>query len=584
MVMDDFSGLESILTELDGLVYRNVSDYAAKYFPNIDRAALHKLAKSTAKSSARTWTLPPTSSSSDTLHEWISGFLSQQTAKTSRRFDSRSFPVIGSSSSSNKEACANLCLVSEVDTRINRVCPGSDILVLGLSEHGHAKLPNDTNILRFCKTARDLLIGRSERRFLHAFHIFNSTMEMWTFDKAGAVSSDAFDIEEKPEYFMAVMTCYIRMNEADAGLNMILKKDAHAMFIEQHDGRILHIDDDAFVKPDCLVGPGTTCFKARDADAKVQKLVVKFAWSEPDHGGGGERNLLAFANEQNVLGILKLEGHHALGDIAQFRQGLQFDTSYHFRLPRPRCQGDNEMSPESRYETPESSRAHNEVLKYDNLIFECIVTSPLGQSIDTFTTISVLMTVFRDSIKALRSLYFDAKILHRDISRQNIIIVPNDADPESPTGMLIDLDLALDLANPPSEEGLVGSEEFMAIGLLGGDNHTYRHDLESVFYTFLWIAICHNGTTSEHIPESSCLHNWCGTDFLASFHSKRNDMQPTEFPKLLHEFTEPFREYIPLAITLHKLLFPVRNDKIFIGTDFDGDSTERLYAGMMAVG
>ena len=64
--------------------------------------------------------------------------------------------------------------------------------------------------------------------------------------------------------------------------------------------------------------------------------------------------------------------------------------------------------------------------------------------------------MLHDSVKALRSLYLDAKLLHRDISRQNIIIAPKvagDADLNSSTGLLIDLDLALDVANPPSEEG-----------------------------------------------------------------------------------------------------------------------------------
>ena len=141
------------------------------------------------------------------------------------------------------------------------------------------------------------------------------------------------------------------------------------------------------------------------------------------------------------------------------------------------------LSPESHHEILKSSRAHA-VSKFDSLIFECIVTSPLGWSIGIFPTISVLMTVFRDSIKALGSLYLGAVVLHRDISRQNIIIVSDDTDPESPTGMLIDLDLALDLVNPPSEEGLVCSEGLMAIGWLGGNDHMYRHEFESVFYFF----------------------------------------------------------------------------------------------------
>ena len=97
--------------------------------------------------------------------------------------------------------------------------------------------------------------------------------------------------------------------------------------------------------------------------------------------------------------------------------------------------------------------------------------------------------------------------------------------------MLIDLDLALDLANPPSERRLVGSRGFMAIGILGGDDHTYRHDLEPLFYVFLWMAICHDGASSHHAPDASRPHAWRGTKSLAVFHKKKEDMQPMEFSR-----------------------------------------------------
>lgn len=31
--------------------------------------------------------------------------------------------------------------------------------------------------------------------------------------------------------------------------------------------------------------------------------------------------------------------------------------------------------------------------------------------------------------------------------------------------------------------------EFMAIGTLKGEVHTFRHDLESFFYIFLWVSV-----------------------------------------------------------------------------------------------
>lgn len=50
----------------------------------------------------------------------------------------------------------------------------------------------------------------------------------------------------------------------------------------------------------------------------------------------------------------------------------------------------------------------------------------------------------------LRSLYLEGDILHRDVSPQNIVIVRRGSDNASTaTGILIDLNLALDLSQPP---------------------------------------------------------------------------------------------------------------------------------------
>lgn len=200
-----------------------------------------------------------------------------------------------------------------------------------------------------------------------------------------------------------------------------------------------------------------------------------------------------------------------------------------------------------------------------------------------------LITVFRDITKTLQSLYLEANILRRDISRQNIIIV-SPLFPDSPTGILIDLDGALDLSEPlPEIQLLIGILGFMACGILGGDDHTYRHDLESLFYVFLWLAICHDRVTSKHIPASSHLHAWMGSPCTGMkwgdvFRIKRADIQPTEFSKLVEmEFREPFRPYLPLAIRYHKLLFPMRDGKIFIGTDPSRAAAERFYKEMIAL-
>ena len=54
-------------------------------------------------------------------------------------------------------------------------------------------------------------------------------------------------------------------------------------------------------------------------------------------------------------------------------------------------------------------------------------------------------------------------------------------------GMLIDLDLAKELSSGRSGARChTGTMEFMAIEVLFGISHTYRHDLESFFYVLIW--------------------------------------------------------------------------------------------------
>ncbi|KAF7920667.1 uncharacterized protein EAE98_003377 [Botrytis deweyae] len=98
----------------------------------------------------------------------------------------------------------------------------------------------------------------------------------------------------------------------------------------------------------------------------------------------------------------------------------------------------------------------------------------------------------------------------RDKSRQNIIII-SPLFSDSPAGILTNLDGALDLMEPLLEiQLLISTSGFMACGILGGDDHIYRHDLESFFYVFLWLAIFYDEVTSKYILASSHLYTWMG--------------------------------------------------------------------------
>jgi serine/threonine protein kinase len=103
-----------------------------------------------------------------------------------------------------------------------------------------------------------------------------------------------------------------------------------------------------------------------------------------------------------------------------------------------------------------------------------MVVYPLGRPIARFHTVEGFLRGFRDAISGYRSLHLDGKILHRDISPNNIMLAEDKKEGE-PWGFLIDLDLSMELAVGPARPGeIIGTKAFMAIDVLKCIPRTYR--------------------------------------------------------------------------------------------------------------
>ncbi len=186
-----------------------------------------------------------------------------------------------------------------------------------------------------------------------------------------------------------------------------------------------------------------------------------------------------------------------------------------------------------------------------------------GRMIKEFQSIKELLTALRDAAKGNRSLFEKAKILHRDISENNIII----ADPEKADGfrgMLIDLDLAIEDSKRTGGRQMTGTMEFMAIDVLRGAEHTYRHDLESFFYVLLWMCArrawergfqCNTGDR----PRRSILGEWYGSSAADAARAKLLDMHLLGFIDILDEFVPAFDCIKPSCRNLRQVLFPSNN-------------------------
>ncbi|SZF02648.1 unnamed protein product [Blumeria hordei] len=174
--------------------------------------------------------------------------------------------------------------------------------------------------------------------------------------------------------------------------------------------------------------------------------------------------------------------------------------------------------------TPELSIAYRDRQK------TYIATEPRGRSIGEETTALDLLQGLRDAILAHRSLFMDAKILHRDVSI-NSIMLTDPAVTNGRYGLLIDLDLAISLNDVKGNENTQttsGTMEYIALGILEamiyetdkGYKHTYRHDLESFFYVLVSACI-RFGWGNKKSGGTRMLSSWyTGTVRNMYFHKK----------------------------------------------------------------
>ncbi|GAW26697.1 putative serine threonine-protein kinase Sgk2 [Rosellinia necatrix] len=119
--------------------------------------------------------------------------------------------------------------------------------------------------------------------------------------------------------------------------------------------------------------------------------------------------------------------------------------------------------------------------------------------------------------------------------------------------------------------------EFMAIEVLEGGLHTYRHDLEAFFYVFLWVIIGHRGT-GHSLPAQSELRNWYLGSYAQIANAKRSNMNKKKFRAILAEFPEELEDLKAAAEELRGILFPIQEESLFTGTYGDPD---KLYRPMI---
>jgi hypothetical protein len=485
-------------------------------------------------------------------------------------------------------------------------------------------------LLQLGRYMRDVFATQPTRRFVHGFTLLGSTMELWVFDRSGPYSSGVFDIHKEPEQFIRAIAGYTMMSDEELGLDTFTslnEKYRSITIIEDTTGkeRRLQLEVDPIAYQRAIVCRGTSCFRARTLSSKNLQYVAKFSWVSDKRRP--EADLLRLGRERGVEGVARLFGHRHIINIADMREGLKFEKPHVFRNTKlslassfsqsqslfsqshgqlfslgtagepPKKRKSIEAEGSSFKRSRSNSQSSDKVKRdkeinsqttslfthddgsFDNRIFGCLVISPAGRAIRDFRSISELLKALRDAIKAHRSLYIKGKILHRDISENNIIITdPKEAD--GFTGMLIDEDLAKEIGSGRSgARHQTGTMEFMAIQVLQRVAHTYRHDLESFFYVLLWIC-ARRAWEREFLcskvdrPKRNILSKWYTGSFDDIADAKQGYMHVDKFEEIVKEFPQAFDRVKPLCKKIRRILFPYKNGLI-IGTP--SDPPEELY-------
>ncbi|KAI0117805.1 serine/threonine-protein kinase Sgk2 [Nemania sp. FL0031] len=620
------SNIEACITnEIRHCTYRSVEGFHEKYFEGHTWNTQARRVWESAKGlySDKRWAQLPSAPTGDALGHWWFGVQSQLLTNERAAY----YRDITSESRIGRDTSDHLELVVKNRRRIGEVTADRKHdwkHVLAVGELKTAGYDPETPWLHIGSAVRNVFASQPTRLFVHAFALTGSTMETWVFDRSGPYSGVAFDVHEEPEKFIQVMCGYLMMSDEELGLDTFTERKDGKLFVTlpievcgTKQKREFELEPNPIAYHRAIVSRGTSCFFAKEKGALEYDSVIKFSWTSSKRPS--EADLLIKANKRGVKGLPKVVGYHEeITSISKLRKDLKFPTRYKSR-GIPSSNNDDSLSrshlpplrPPSQSASPrprkrkwsdatsqpskhpkvggqsvqvdrvdakgnkvdgctEESQGTNLALRdesqmaYSDRIFRALVVSPAGRSIKQFQSTNELLQSLRDAITIHRSLYLDGKILHRDISENNIIITDL-AKADGFRGMLIDLDLAEEDQGTSDPRHRAGTLHFMAIEVLLGLSHTYRHDLESFFYVLIWLCATRDRDKSL---EETMLAQWHMGSYDEMARVKRGDMDVGGLEVIMGEFPPKFDLIKPLCRELRDILFPYRRG-LFTGTPLD---------------
>ncbi|GJJ09173.1 hypothetical protein Clacol_003395 [Clathrus columnatus] len=179
-----------------------------------------------------------------------------------------------------------------------------------------------------------------------------------------------------------------------------------------------------------------------------------------------------------------------------------------------------------------------------------LILKEIATPLHSFPSTKILVSAIYDAVKAHRAAYFDAGILHRDISPGNIMIYNNG-------GLLIDWDLSKSTSDDCGQGSeRTGTWQFIACRLLKDPTAAqgFTDDVESFIHVITWVSFRY---AKHNLPYEAVLafltsvfnHAWTGKDgFTKGGRTKMNYLtSPSQLMET--EFQNPILKELLLNIT-----------------------------------
>ncbi|KAJ7883300.1 hypothetical protein B0H13DRAFT_1721285 [Mycena leptocephala] len=378
--------------------------------------------------------------------------------------------------------------------------------------------------------------NQDNRRFVISIAFMADDIRLFIFDRAGLVTTAPFNLHEDPKSFVRVFATLMFTNDrAVLGYDTSIIATDAGRFVEVG-GVTYRLVKRLFIS-DVIRGRGTVCWHARHDG---QDFVIKDTWTDASRPYTEAEILL---KAKDIEGVPKV-----VAETIVKVNGVDGRT-HNLR---------SNITPTT------SGKLHEKCSNIEKRIHRRLVLTPFGHALSTFASRKELTSIFIDVVEAHRDLSQKANILHRDISMNNIMLVPSpqtwksaDLPPTSPS-------LAALAGSHPLDISSAGTLPFMAIDILadgeGLPAHEPKHDLESLLYVLIWVCVHYAGPGDVERQNfnihNSPLRHWVkGDDYTAIGLVKDSAMRNTKFWKrnVLDSFAPYFEPLKPCASSWRQL-------------------------------